>query len=1081
MQPTGRRALLDAARVQAADRPGLLLHGPAGIGKSTLVAALAADPAAGTVLHCSPAEADARLPFAGLVDLFARVPESHLENLPPEPRAALRTALLRGGGPADDRGLLAVRVAVLDALRALAATGPVLLVVDGLQWLDEPTAGVLAFAVRRLDAPGIRMLAAERVPDGDRPERLHCCPPGTVELPVPPLTDGETAHLVRTDLGADLPPALLRSVQRTAAGNPYYARELGRAARHAPPSAGSDALPPVPPGLRTLLLERARALPEPVRRTLLVASAAARPSLTLLRAAGLPDAAADLAEAEHLGIATADADGVVRFHHPVLRAAVHADAAEHGRRQAHALLAGAVPEPVERARHLALARPYEDEDTARTLMTAAGSARHDGAPGTAFELAALAARRTPAHHPADRAERLLAAAEYACDAGRTEEAGEAAGAVLARSGSAAQRVQARLVLLRGAGQALEGAEDLIADGLRDAAGDPRAEARLHHWAAVRGLLCGELTEAAGHARRAARQAAAAGDTSTRIDALATLARVRSLAGDPHTADTALTEALTLLSRNPPAPQRSAENAAAPETNNNPPPPRGAGNCANNHNAAAPETNSSPTPPPRGAGNCANNHNAAAPETNSNPTPPPRGAGNCANNHNAAAPETNSNPTPPPRGAGNCANNHDGAAPGTRQVAAHPAERNGPESRRLIRMRAILALDSDRVTEARDQVVPLLAATGEPAGAEDTVATLVALTRIQVRAGHCREALRTAARCSRALAGAAPALYAAALAATAGGTAEEARRLAAQAVRASEADGDRLFLLRALAVLGQAELLGGDPRGAAAAVEALQRVRELGEAMCAADPPLLHWYGDLAEALVVLGETDAAGAVLHDARARVRDGAPSSVLATLDRAEGLREAGIGRAREGAVRLRAAVDRLRPLPLPVELVRTLIALGAVERRARRRNAARQALAEALETAARIGAAPLAARARDELARLAAGERGAEPGAAGPDLTPTEARIAELVGGGATNREVAAELFISVKTVEGTLSRVYRKVGVRSRTALAHAMAVAVIASGAAVDTGDDEQPGPTAQTVTVSQAARARLPRPLDTRR
>ncbi|MFD8820736.1 hypothetical protein ACFV23_57010, partial [Streptomyces sp. NPDC059627] len=294
-----------------------------------------------------------------------------------------------------------------------------------------------------------------------------------------------------------------------------------------------------------------------------------------------------------------------------------------------------------------------------------------------------------------------------------------------------------------------------------------------------------------------------------------------------------------------------------------------------------------------------------------------------------------------------ATSHDGAAVDTRHtaalpdIAALPAERScGPESRRLIRMRAILALDSDRVTEARDQVVPLLAATGEPAGAEETVATLVALTRIQVRAGQCREALRPAARFPRARAPGARAISAAALAATAGGAVDEARRLAAQAVRASEADGDRLFLLRALAVLGQAELLGGDPRGAAAAVEALQRVRELGEAMCAADPPLLLWYGDLAEALVVLGETDAAGAVLHDARQRVPDGAPGSVLAALDRAEGLREAGLGRAKEGAVRLRAAVDRLRRLPLPVELVRTLIALGAVERRARRRNAARQA---------------------------------------------------------------------------------------------------------------------------------------------
>jgi DNA-binding CsgD family transcriptional regulator len=252
-------------------------------------------------------------------------------------------------------------------------------------------------------------------------------------------------------------------------------------------------------------------------------------------------------------------------------------------------------------------------------------------------------------------------------------------------------------------------------------------------------------------------------------------------------------------------------------------------------------------------------------------------------------------------------------------------------------------------------------------------------------------------------------------------------------------------------------------------------------MCAADPPLLHWYADLAEALVVLGETDAAGAVLHDARTRVSGEAPGSVLAALERAEGMREAALGRAKEGALRLRTAVDRLRRLPLPVELVRTLIALGTVERRSRRRSAARTVLREALETANRIGAAPLAARAWEELARLDARDRGGETGAGEPELTPTEARIAELVGGGATNREVAAKLFISVKTVEGALSRVYRKLGVRSRTALAHAMAVAVLASGAAVAYGDDDRVTPVPQGVTVSQPGRIRTSRAPDTRR
>ncbi|MGI5452606.1 helix-turn-helix transcriptional regulator [Streptomyces sp. CA-249302] len=946
----GRAALLDTARSELTAGPGVLLHGPTGIGRSALVTALTAD-VPGVVLRCSPAEEDTRLPYGGLIDLFAQVPDGYVDALAPEPRAALRAALLHTPEPEDGRSLLAVRVALLEVLGALAAADPVLLIVDDLQWLDEPTADALAFAVRRLGRADVRMVAAERVADGEQPERLRCCPPGTVEIRVPPMEDDEVADLLRVGLGADLPPATLRAVQDTAAGNPLYATELARAALLGPPPVGAGPALRVPRRLRALLLDEARTLPSSVRHTLLVASTATRPTLTLLRATGLRDPLADLAAAERLGVATADADGVVRFTHPLIRAALYADAPENDRRQAHALLARAVAETVERARHLAHAHPYEDEDIAGALMSAAESARRDGALGAACELAGLAARRTPGDRPADRVGRLLAAAEFACDAGQLEEAGEAAEAVLA-SGSARQRVRARLVLLRNAGQALEGAHGLIEEGLRDADGDPEAEAWLHHWAAVRGLLCGELAAAADHAGRAARRAAVAGDTETRIGALATLARVRSLAGEPVAADGALAEALALAG-----------------------------------------------------------------------------------------------------GAG-----------------------GGPESWRLIRMRAILALDSDRVTEAREQVGRLLAGIGEFAGVEEVMATLVSLTRIQVRSGHCREALLTAARCSQAMAQSAPALYAAALAATAGGTVEEARRLAGQAVRASEADGDRLFLLRALAVLGQAELLGGDSRGAAAAVEALQRVRELGAAMCAADPPLLHWYADLAEALVVLGETEEAGAVVREAYARVSRDTPGSVRAALERAEGLREAGLGRAKEGAERLRAAVDRLRQLPLPVDLVRTLIALGAVERRSRRRSAARAVLGEALETAARIGAAPLAARAREELARLDAGS-----GEAGPELTPTEARIAELVGGGATNREVAAELFISVKTVEGTLSRVYRKVGVRSRTALAHAMAVAVLASGAAVDSGDDGQVKPPEQAVMVSQAGRTQGRRALDTRR
>ncbi|MEE4542446.1 LuxR family transcriptional regulator [Streptomyces sp. V4-01] len=1011
---TGRAELLAAARDRLRERHGLLLRGPAGIGKSTLLAAVAAeDVAAGaTVLRCTPAPEDAALPYLGLIDLFARVPHAVIDALPPAPRAALRGALLHGAAheprergadglehPEDPHpwerapapptvresgGALAVRVAVLEALRPLAARGPVVLVVDGLQWLDRPTADVLAFVARRIDDEDIRIVAAERPPGppaaarplpseaagpGPRAEGVRCLPPDTAVLDVPPLADDDVALLLLST-GVAPPPPVLRAVLRTAAGNPYYALELARGAPAGELSADHGGLLPVPGALRDRLLAGVRALPYATRHALLVASVAAAPTTALLRAAGATGAGAAAAAGEGLGVLTVEPSQALRFTHPVLRAAVHADASPAERRLAHARLAAAVADPAGRARHAALARPEADEATAADLTTAAHAARGRGAPDAAAELALLAARRTPRESPADRDRRLLAAAGFACDAGHREESEQAAREVLAGSASARLRVQARLVLLRNAGQALQDAAGLIEDGLRDAAGAPDLEAALYHWAALRGLLGGALEEAAEHARRSDRCAAAAGDADTRIAALSTLARVRSLAGEPGDAEEALSAALALVLW----PERFT----------------GARREASH----------------------------LAPRAEPGPEPEP--------DADADAEPSEGARTPP-------------AGP------AFPAAAlagSGPQGWGLVRLRAVLALDADRVGQAAGQLTGLLAATGGVAGVEPTVAALVALTRVQVKAGECREALRTAARCTAVVADAgamsAPALYAAALAETFGGDAERALRLAARAVRASEADGDRLFLLRALAVHGQAALFAGDRPRAAGAVESLRRVAEIGASMGAADPPLLGWHADLAEALAMLGEHDAAGAVLREARRKVTGRTPGSTLAALDRAAGLRAAAAGRSKDGVALLTAAVDRLRPSALPVDLVRALTALGTVERRARHRTAARAALTEAAALAGHLGAAPLALRAADELARVDGAVAAAGSGAT--RLTPAEARVARLVSGGATNREVAAELFISVKTVEGTLSRLYRRFGVRSRTALAHMLATA-----------------------------------------
>ena len=119
-------------------------------------------------------------------------------------------------------------------------------------------------------------------------------------------------------------------------------------------------------------------------------------------------------------------------------------------------------------------------------------------------------------------------------------------------------------------------------------------------------------------------------------------------------------------------------------------------------------------------------------------------------------------------------------------------------------------------------------------------------------------------------------------------------------------------------------------------------------------------------------------------------------------------------------------------PFQHARTLLALGRTQRRAKRRGAARTTLEEALAGFERLGAPLWAEQTRAELARI--GGRAPSRG----ELTEGERRIAELVAEGRTNREVAATLFLTVHSVETALTRVYRKLGVRSRAELAHLLA-------------------------------------------
>jgi DNA-binding CsgD family transcriptional regulator len=195
-----------------------------------------------------------------------------------------------------------------------------------------------------------------------------------------------------------------------------------------------------------------------------------------------------------------------------------------------------------------------------------------------------------------------------------------------------------------------------------------------------------------------------------------------------------------------------------------------------------------------------------------------------------------------------------------------------------------------------------------------------------------------------------------------------------------------------------------------------------------DNGIFHTRSGSALALLRLGETDRArelaDAELSDAR---KFAAPRALGVAL------RVAGLSRGGEpGLQLLNESVSVLRESPAMLERAHSLVELGAAVRRAGRPAMAREPLAEALDLAARCGARPLAVRAREEL--QAAGARPRREWRTGVEaLTPSELRVARLAADRRTNREIAQELFVTVKTVEGHLARAYGKLGITGRAEL------------------------------------------------
>ena len=187
---------------------------------------------------------------------------------------------------------------------------------------------------------------------------------------------------------------------------------------------------------------------------------------------------------------------------------------------------------------------------------------------------------------------------------------------------------------------------------------------------------------------------------------------------------------------------------------------------------------------------------------------------------------------------------------------------------------------------------------------------------------------------------------------------------------------------------------------------------------------LAWFlPDAVEALIAVDQPSRAEALLELFARRPEPWAIASMAlcrSLLATARGDLDAGIAAAED-------AVLRWRQLEMPIEFGRALLVLGRVRRRRGERRLAREALTEAAAIFRAHGAKLWAERATEELSRIPI-RRGASD-----DLTPTEEQVATLVGAGRTNREVARTLFMSPKTVEANLTRIYRKLGLRSRAEL------------------------------------------------
>jgi DNA-binding CsgD family transcriptional regulator/DNA polymerase III delta prime subunit len=504
---------------QEAEGPrALVLEGQAGIGKSTLwLAGVARARERGyRVLLSRPAEAERELAYAGLGDLFEAALSEIGPTLSPARRQALEAALLVGevSDPVDPRAL---GVAVRNGLESLAAGAPLLVAVDDVQWLDRASSSGLSFAVRRLEGP-VLFLLARRVETGIESSELERAlgPDALQALPVGPLSLGATQALLRAHATRGFSRPLLLRLHEASGGNPFYALELARALG---PELDATQPLPVPDTLEGLVEARLSGLPDETRDALVLAAAVGAPSATLLRSAGIAEALLEPAVAA--GVIELR-DGACRFTHPLLSSVLYRGLSIAEKRDLHGVLAEVVQEPVERARHRALATERPDADVAATLDEAAETAAARGAMALALELREHALRLTPAAAADDVHRRTLAAARGHLTTASVDRARALIREALDRAPPGVRRAEALLV----AADASSRRAGILKQALAEAGERPALQVSILERLGWDARFSEGLRSAEEYARRALEISEKLDDHSARAGALATFSATR---------------------------------------------------------------------------------------------------------------------------------------------------------------------------------------------------------------------------------------------------------------------------------------------------------------------------------------------------------------------------------------------------------------------------------------------------------------------------------------------------------------------------------------------------------------------------